>query len=256
MIYLVGAKGMIGRNLQKIFLESDLNFCTIASNEWEGVFENITKEDYVLFMRAVSSPIFVQQNMAISYNVNVHKTEIALERILRIGAKVIFFSSDVVYGNTTDAPLSEQAASNPHGEYARQKATIEKQFQMWPNFLTLRLSNIVGEDSRLRNLLKSNKVTEIYHPVIRCPIRVEHLALVIESLLKSNEAWQAASGILNVGGQTPMSNLELAKIEAKIMHLPQPIGIARSAIDLLARPEKVIISSKLAEDIANIDFVI
>jgi nucleoside-diphosphate-sugar epimerase len=210
--------------------------------------------DLIFFFRANSSPFSVAKNPSDSFNINVVQTRLAIERILERGARVIFASSDVVYGDTGTFFATEEFRTRPHGEYAIQKQIIEDLFAENPNFLSVRFSTVVGEGSKLRKALLQEECYEVFDPVIRNPIHIDDAVSVLEKLVDSNFANTFPHGILNLGGSEPMSIFELASLEAKTLGVKLPKRSPRSALDILVRPGTVRMNSNLAEGFAKFSF--
>lgn len=250
-IYVYGSNGFIGSNL---IASSDHKnqFIAIKRDDWQ-IPKDTGKETTIVFLRACSSPTFVQANPQYSNYVNIEKTKTFLENALEHGMRIIFSSSDVVYGDTGKLTVDESATPQPFGLYAQQKFSIESHFASNPNFLSLRLSLVTGSGSKLQRILKNELNAAIPDPVIRNPINIDYLVLLIKVLSKLQD-WNSISRILNVGGSDSMSYLELAKMESLALSLNPPTPISRTPEDLVARPATVQIDSSLAEDICGAKF--
>lgn len=188
----------------------------------------------------------------VCYEFNVTKTEKALSEILNGGARVVFASSDVVYGETAESYVSEDTPINPHGEYANQKASIEMRFKDDANFLSLRISSVVGYGSNLRKLLVRGGVVEIFDPVIRTPIHINDLGVICSKLTRSNFREDFPNGVLNVGGHVSMSNLEVATLESKYLGLMPPVAAQRTEFDKSCRPGIVRVTTSKAQEFAKL----
>lgn len=249
MIHIVGGQGIIGLHLKKE-LEAHGNLIVQESGNWN--FSNVAKEDSVFYLRAVSSPLNVTLNPVSSKVLNVTKTKEAIQTILSCGARIIFASSDVVYGDTENSIAREETITRPYGEYAIQKASVEEEFRYESNFLSLRISSVVGEGSKLRKLLMSQDNVEIFDPVIRTPIHARDFAALCSKLLTSNFRKDFPNGILNVGGSAFMSIFEIATLEAKALGVKEPKITQRTALDKACRPGTVCMSTKKAQEFSNL----
>ena len=250
MIHIIGAQGMIGLHLSKKFkMERELT--VHKSGSWN--FSSVARGDTVFYLRSVSSPHKVMMDPISSKIINVSKTIEAVSTMLSMGARIIFASSDVVYGDTQNSIAQEETATNPYGEYAIQKASVEEKFRSEENFLSLRISSVIGEGSRLRKLLLSEQDVGIFDPVIRTPIHINDLVVICEKLLTSNFRNDFPHGVLNVGGAAHFSNFEVAMFESKAIGVKSPVIAHRTALDKACRPGTVRMSTKKAQDLANID---
>jgi dTDP-4-dehydrorhamnose reductase len=87
----------------------------------------IHPSDVVLLTAAISAPDICAQEYARAWGVNVTGTSRFIRNVIDRGGRVIFFSSDTVYGEKDDV-FDERAYCNPAGEYAIMKHEVEKQF--------------------------------------------------------------------------------------------------------------------------------
>lgn len=249
MIHIVGSSGIIGHHLKTIFNHTAA-FVLHEGGKWS--FETVSKGDLVYFLRSISSPFVAMEDPKASYELNVTKTKKAISEILKSGARVVFASSDVVYGETSESFATEETPVNPYGEYANQKALIEMFFRDEANFVSLRISSVVGEGSKLQKLLSRGKEIEIFDPIIRTPINVNDLGTICSGLIHSNFRADFPNGVLNVGGHAPMSNLEIATLEARHLGCIPPVPTPRSEFDKSCRPGTVRMNTTKAQEFAKI----
>jgi len=249
MIHIVGSRGIIGLHLAKRF-EYLVEVKTHMSGDWN--FSSVVENDLVFYLRSVSSPFKVMIDPVYSREINVDKTKVAISRMIGAGARIVFASSDVVYGDTQDSFVDEFTPVNPYGEYANQKISVEDEFKNEKNFLSLRISSVIGEGSNLRKLLLSQDAIEIFDPVIRTPIHIVDLGNVCNGLIKSNFRQDFPNGILNVGGSKSMSIFEISLLEAKALAVKSPVATHRSTLDKECRPGTVRMLTTKAQKFANL----
>ena len=115
MIHIVGAKGIIGVHLLKQLQTGD-PISVHKSGNWN--FATITEGDTVFYLRAISSPFQAVIDLKTSHHINVTKTQVAITELIDRGARIVFASSDVVYGETGSTFANEETPRNPYGEYA------------------------------------------------------------------------------------------------------------------------------------------
>jgi nucleoside-diphosphate-sugar epimerase len=253
MIRIVGSQGIIGKHLS-YELSTRGNLIVHQSKSWDFDFPPDLTGDVIFFLRAVSSPFYVAANPGEAFETNVIKTRLAIEDMLEKGARVIFASSDVVYGDTGINIVSENTQTRPFGEYAFQKSLIEEYFRGKVNFVSVRLSTVVGEGSKLRERLLNQGIFEVFHPLIRNPIHIKDVLVVLERLIHSDFGRNFPNGVLNLGGIEAMTSYDLTLLEAEALGLNSPRRILRSKLDKLARPGVVRMDSKMAEEFANLRF--
>ena len=244
-LFVVGANGFIGSHVRMI--ENGLEVSFAERSDWE-VPRNLPLGSTILYLRAVSSPYSVALDPIESELINVSRTSKYIRDCLELGYRVLFSSSDTVYGNHLETAARESDTVCPFGLYAEQKNKVESLFLANPNFLSVRFSIIVGENSKLRKLLLSGKVIEISHPVFRNPVGINDVKSLIETITLMRN-WESALGtnLINCGGDRFISMWELANIEADRLGAKVPLKSFRNPIDLVSRPEAVNLDSSLAE---------
>ena len=99
----------------------------------------IKEGDVIIFAAAISEPSVVSAQFQKALAVNVESTGEFIETALGKGCKVLFLSSDAVYGEV-ETGFDESHPTNPKGAYAEMKAVVEKRFEGNPSFKALRLS--------------------------------------------------------------------------------------------------------------------
>ena len=137
-IIIVGASGYIGSKLlteaKKISAalgtssqgtESLLRLRLDFPDEFN--YDVLEPSDVVLLTSAISSPDVCGSDFNHAWSVNVTGTSTFISKVIAKGARLIFFSSDTVYGERMD-DFTEMTHCNPAGDYARMKHEIEKRF--------------------------------------------------------------------------------------------------------------------------------
>lgn len=250
-VLVVGANGFLGTTL--ITTDSKtIDFIKWPTNDWTlPGLENKIKT--VVFLRSISSPTFVQQHPRESQKLNIDQTVKYIEKCLMSNLRVVFTSSDVVYGDTGVSIVNEQDTINPYGLYAMQKATIENRFSGSENFISLRLSLVTGNGSKLRGILAKESRPTIADSFVRSPINVRHVVSLIHRV-SGEELLMPEHKVLNVGGRQHISVFELAKFEARKFGLNTPIRTLPTELDLEARPQTVRMYSDAAENLTGSQF--
>lgn len=250
-VLVVGANGFLGTKLTSTDSKG-MDFIGWPKNDWAlpGLDSGIKA---VVFLRSISSPVFVQQHPKESQKLNVDQTANFISNCLLSNLRVIFTSSDVVYGDTGDSIVNEHDTINPYGLYAIQKAEIEKKFSDCENFITLRLSLVTGSGSKLRNILSKESNPRIADSFIRSPINVRHVVNLIQCV-SGEQLLLPEHKVLNVGGREHISIYELAKIESRAFGLNSPVRTHPTELDLEARPQTVRMYSGIAENLAGNQF--
>ena len=250
-VLVVGGNGFLGTKLTRSD-SKNTDFLSLPKSDW-SLPERGSRINTVVFLRSISSPTYVHSHPKESDSLNVVQTSSYIDECLKLNLRVIFTSSDVVYGHTGNTIVNENDLTNPFGLYAAQKAMIENRFKESQNFVSLRLSLITGSNSKLRNILSNEVSPSIADSFIRSPVNVRHVVNLIQ-IISSENRWLPEHNVINVGGQEHISVFELAKIEARMLNLNSPIKTLPTKLDLEARPQTVRMYSRLAESLVGCQF--
>ena len=169
--------------------------------------------DTIIFTAAISEPSVVSAQFAKAMRINVENTGTFIEGALNLGCKVLFFSSDTVYGDV-ETGLDESHPVNPKGAYGEMKSIIEKRFQGIFNFKSLRCSLNFYKDDRftryLRDCAEKNIEAEIFDPLTRAVI---HRDDTVDACLFLAEDWGRGEGqYINCGGPRVFSRQQLTEV--------------------------------------------
>lgn len=171
----------------------------------------VDAQDVLVLAAAISSPDLCERDHARAWAVNVAGTSQVIERVRARGARVIFLSSDTVYGEQAE-PFDEQMPCNPAGPYAEMKRAVETRFSGDPGFHSLRLSYVFSAADRftayLRGCASRGVCAEIFDPFVRSVVYRED---VVDTILAMALDWPALqNGVLNVGGPEALSRAAYA----------------------------------------------
>ena len=175
-------------------------------------YEALNDIDYVIFSAAVSSP----DKCAVEYNeswaVNVTGTSYFIEKALRRGCRVLFFSSDAVFGDMPGKIYTEDSDTVPATSYGQMKKAVEDRFENEKSFKALRLSYVVSANDRfvsycLENI-KSGQTAEIFHPFYRNCIGITDVVDTVVWLMHNWDKYEP--GVLNLAGMELVSRVRIA----------------------------------------------
>ncbi|TAK43818.1 MAG: NAD-dependent epimerase/dehydratase family protein [Betaproteobacteria bacterium] len=169
--------------------------------------------DVVMLCGGITDPDACAREHARAWALNVEGTIAFMERALRRGARVVFFSSDTVYGER-DADFDEAAACRPAGAYATMKGAVERHFAGHAQVRTLRLSYVFsGADKFTRYLqdcLDRGEEAAVFQPFERA---IVHRDDVVAAALGLAQRWQEVPGYaINIGGPEIVSRIEFAEM--------------------------------------------
>lgn len=224
-IAIVGHSGYIGKYLVKYF-ERDAEVKSIFRlgrsansdrfldlSEAENFdYSALDEIDYVILTSAISSPDQCASDFEGCWKINVTGTEYFIRRAIECHCRVLFFSSDAVFGDISGAiydEWSETAATTPYGQM---KKKIEDIFKEDSSFKAIRLSYVVsGNDkfvSYCLNCIQRGEKADIFHPFYRNCITVNNVVDAVDWLIKN---WDVYSPfVLNVAGKELVSRVRIA----------------------------------------------
>lgn len=226
MKLIIGKGSLIARKLSK---RNEYRFTTSNINEVGCFFLNLndpSKFDFniisnhvtIIFLAAVSSPDDCENKFDDAYNVNVIGTKYFIKEALTRGAKVLFFSSDVVYGNRREA-VDENSQTAPYGNYGIMKDEIENFFEGELNFKVFRLSYVLSDEDKYLSYLKScvanNQVAEVYHPLIRKVVYIDDVIEAVENILVKWNDFE--NNKFNICGNEDISRKDIADFYNKLV---------------------------------------
>ena len=226
--YLVGATGNIGKRVVEKGGE-DINVISRFELKLDQrpLYYNfdaktiggtaIKEGDVIIFAAAISEPSVVSAQFDKALAVNVESTGEFIQTALGKGCKVLFLSSDAVYGDV-ETGFDESHPETPKGAYAEMKAIVEKRFEKNPNFKALRLSYNFHKDDRftkyLRQCAESGVEAEIFDPLTRA---VVHRDDTVDAILSIASNWDNADGqYINCSGPEVMSRQRFTEIIKRI----------------------------------------
>lgn len=216
---IIGKNGFIAK---KLVLRNQYQTTTSNTEDKNSLFLDLRKiEEFdfsilnnnttIIFLGAISSPDICNNHYEEAYNINVLGTKHFIEKSIKNSAKVLFFSSDVVYGNAIEE-INEISKTNPFGNYAKMKDEIEKAFEHEKNFKVFRLSYVLSNEDKYLSYLKScidkNEVAEVFHPFSRKVVYIEDVLESIENILIKWDDFENQK--FNICGDEDVSRKDIA----------------------------------------------
>lgn len=172
----------------------------------------LDKVDYLIFTAAVSSPDQCAEHYEKCWKINVMGTKYFIKNALEKGCKVIFFSSDAVFGDIPGKIYEENSVTDAKTAYGKMKKQIEDDFKGEQNFKAIRLSYVISSNDKFTSYcltcMNRGIEAEIYHPFYRNCITVSDVLLVITWLLAN---WtKLPSSFLNLAGRELVSRVRIS----------------------------------------------
>lgn len=168
--------------------------------------------DYVVFTAAISGPDKCASDFELCWNINVTGTSCFIEEAIKKNCKVLFFSSDAVYGNIRGKIYDEESETKAETPYGRMKKAVEDKFKNEQNFKCIRLSYVVSAKDRFvsycLSCVEKNEIADVFHPFYRNCIVVNDVVNVV---------WWFANNwnnypyyVLNIAGEELVSRVRIA----------------------------------------------
>jgi dTDP-4-dehydrorhamnose reductase len=223
-ILIAGTRGLIGSAVSRALEQRNMDFVRISSVQSEGVchldlmapgsfdYSVVQPGDVVIMAAALSSPEVCEQQPDLARQVNVTGTCTFITMCVARGARVLFLSSDTVYGENA-SNFDENAPVKPAGFYAETKAEVEDHFRECSAFQSIRLSYVFSRSDKfnkyLQGCLARNEVAEVFDPFFRA---VVHIGDVVQGLLSlALDPAVRGARVMNFGGPHVLSRMEFAK---------------------------------------------
>jgi dTDP-4-dehydrorhamnose reductase len=211
------------RDLPAEFLSSRLTRLDVTDREETlRVFEEV-RPDAVVHLAGVGSVDFAEQNQCAAWGVNVGGTQHVIEACRRLGAKLIFVSSNAVFDGHCP-PYDEKAVRRPVNYYGQLKVEAEDAVRSSGlHHAVVRAILMYGwHYSHAREnpatmwirLLREGKSVKVVNDRYWQPLYVEDCANLIWRILEKDK-----TGVFNISGPDRLSLFEFALHTAKVFDL-------------------------------------
>lgn len=210
-----------------------------------AILETAHPPDVVILAAAVSSVVRCEVDPATTYNVNVVGSRTVVEAAADAKAKVVFLSSDYVFGD--GGPHQESDDPAPMNEYGRQKLEVEEIVLSRSANVVVRTCQVFGQDARRANYvlatldrLVAGEIVHARPDLFGTPTYVRDLAAEIIDL-----GTGPAAGVWHVAGPEFVSRMNLAQQVARAFNLDAGrILPAEGVSDDVPRPRMAGLRSK------------
>jgi dTDP-4-dehydrorhamnose reductase len=260
--YIVSASGFIGSEL---FRKSSKQFETIGTgrsastsqvrfdlarpNEFQ--YDNLNPGDTIFLCAAVSSPDVCANDPEFATTVNVRGTSEFVRRAMERGSRIIFFSSDTVYGEQPN-PFTEKQQPNPIGPYAEMKLQVEQEFMNDDLFKSIRISSVYDANDKffsyLSHCAENCSEAQIFEGYDRAFV---YLGDVVAGVLELAKRWDAFPyQTINFGGPHVMSRIEYVSLFRELVDKRLAYEVVTPDEDFFdKRPRRIAMKSELFEDL-------
>ena len=214
---------------------------------------------YAVHTVALSSVDLCETNPQLADLLHVKVTKDISEACKEVGTKLIFLSSDAVFGGELNKKYTEDDEPNPINHYGVTKLNAEKiVLGSSSDNVVLRTSVIYGwhKKSRFTNWilgrLMKNQPVDPFIDQYNTPTLIDDLANAIKNILKTN-----ISGLYHATGKTCLNRyefaLELADIFGLDKNLIKSVTSSEKKQDA-PRPTSTCLDSTSLEKLINFDF--
>ncbi|MEM7184620.1 MAG: sugar nucleotide-binding protein [Spirochaetota bacterium] len=230
-ILLTGAAGSIGKELSKYLrtfsyqlIPVDMVRCKnilSADLREEAKVYHLLKEytpDLILHLAAQKNLLFCEQNKEVAHSINYGITEILTRACLELKTRMIFFSSDYVFGKY-DSFWQENDLPCPTTQYGIDKVACEKLIQeRLSDYAIIRTAQLYGFPGDFINLvcetLASKQNFFAFTNLINCLTWIGDLFPMVHQIINQN-----SQGIFHCVGSEAMSRHQFACEIAKALAL-------------------------------------
>lgn len=222
---IVGSSGYIAQFILKRFAEeakiesvlkidrNDKADCYLDLSEAEKFDYTVLDDiDYVVFTAAISGPDQCAKEYDACWKINVTGTSCFIREALKRNCRVLFFSSDAVFGDIPGKIYDEESPTEAYTPYGKMKKAMEDEFRSEPNFKAIRLSYVASAKDKyytyLLNCIRKNEEADIFHPFYRNTTVVSDVVDIVTYFALHWNEYKPT--FLNVAGKELVSRVRMA----------------------------------------------
>lgn len=224
-IAIVGSSGYIAKHLIKAFNEQ-LQNCEIIKIDKVGevdfplqltapaefIYDKLKGIDYVIYTAAISGPDMCANEFDKCWDINVMGTSYFIRETIKRGVKVLFFSSDAVFGDISGHIYDEDSETQAYTAYGKMKKAIEDEFKASSLFKCIRLSYVASANDKFisycLSCIRNDETADIFHPFYRNTTTVSDVIKAIIWLINNWSSFK--SFVLDVAGTELVSRIRMA----------------------------------------------
>lgn len=223
------------------------------SKEVSGLLNRI-KPSAVFCPAAVSNVDWCEDHPDESWNVNVRPIEFLARECAKIGALLVYISSDYIFDGKS-GPYRENDTPNPLNIYGKHKLAAEQLIReiLSSSHIIIRTTVLYGWEPqgknfvvRLLNALSEGKSVKVPIDQIGTPTYVPFLVNAICELVE-----QKRMGTWHLAGEALMSRYDLALLVTEVFNLSSGLVIPVVTTDLLQKATRPLIAGLVSEKICD-----
>lgn len=222
---LIGSTGYIAQYILKRFLEetciesvlkidrtNDADMQIDLANAEVFDYSSLNGIDFIVFTAAISGPDLCAREYDNCWKVNVAGTSYFIREAIKRNCRVLFFSSDAVYGDIPGMIYDEESKTDAVTPYGKMKKAVEDEFKGNDCFKAIRLSYVASAKDKyhtyLLNCIRNGKTADIFHPFYRNTTVVSDVVDVVAYFAQNWDDYKPT--FLNVAGKELVSRLRMA----------------------------------------------
>lgn len=198
MIWLIGDKGMLGRQIAAELKKNDIYFYSSDKNvdirDIGGLEKFVSNKsiDWIINCSAYNFVDKCESEIDLAYQINAFGVKAIAQISNTIKAKLIHFSTDYVFDGNSNKPYKESDIHSPLSVYGKSKLEGEKLLQIsTKQFFIFRISwlyGIYGNNfvKTMLRLFKEKNEINVINDQIGSPTYADGLAKNIVRLIKNN----------------------------------------------------------------------
>lgn len=175
-------------------------------------YDQLNDIDFIVFTAAISGPDKCATDFDSCWKINVEGTKHFIKEAISRECKVLFFSSDAVFGDIPGEIYTENSETKAKTPYGRMKKAVEDEFKDSPFFKAMRLSYVASAKDRFisycLSCMENGDIADIFHPFYRNVIVVSDVVDVVVWFAKHWGEYQPF--VLNVAGKELVSRVRMA----------------------------------------------
>lgn len=175
-------------------------------------YQILESVDLVVFTAAVSGPDQCASEFEACWSTNVEGTGYFIHKAMERGIRVLFFSSDAVFGDIPGHIYTEVSETKGNTAYGRMKKAVEDRFSGHPLFKAIRLSYVVSSGDRFvtycLGCIRNGETAEVFHPFYRNCTTLTDVANTVLWFTRHFDEYRPS--VLNIAGQELVSRLRIA----------------------------------------------
>lgn len=219
-VWITGAKGRLGSTIIKmldytkyIIYATDIDV-DVSDIEQVMSYIEVSRPDIVIHCAGYSDEALCERNQVMAYKINALGARNVAAATRKIGAKIIYISTDDVFSGEERKELTEFDMPSPHSVYGKSKLAGENFVrELNPRHLIIRSSWVYGGEGSKRDFVyqllqkaKTESIISVPNDQISSPTSARALAEFVLELLHTKEY-----GIYHASCEGSCTRYEFAK---------------------------------------------